>query len=122
MAIEQANTAKLIIRTIVLTYPNYLCNNEQKGDFLMYKSFYLELVRPIWSEYGQDITFEMVSEGQAAALYICEPFDDPLSSFSPTRLWRTFEKLNKRDGLNLVVPDSGSSTLVPKAVVISRTA
>ncbi|KAI1421249.1 hypothetical protein F5Y12DRAFT_38789 [Xylaria sp. FL1777] len=111
MAIEKANTAKLVIRTIVLTYPNYLCNNEQKDDFPRYKLYYLELIRPIWSEYDQNITFEMVSEGQAAALYICEPFDDPLYSFSRTRLWRTFEKLNKRDGLNLVVPDSGSSTL-----------
>ncbi|TGJ82504.1 hypothetical protein E0Z10_g6272 [Xylaria hypoxylon] len=100
------------IETVVLTYPNYLCNGEEEDDFDKYSSYYLGLIRPIWMRHKPFIHFEFVSEGQAAALYVCEPFSDDLPSIDPMAFWKPLiEGQIEHHGLNLVVADAGSSTL-----------
>ncbi|KAJ8129064.1 hypothetical protein O1611_g4570 [Lasiodiplodia mahajangana] len=73
-------------------------------------------MRELWSAYEaatyQRITFQVISEGQATALYVCEPFSDPSSTFDRPQLWANFLDLEQQSGLNIVVADHGSSTLV----------
>ncbi|KAI0103270.1 hypothetical protein GGR51DRAFT_524426, partial [Nemania sp. FL0031] len=114
-AVKRADTAGLTICTVILTHPNYLCEAEREGDFEKYRSLYIRLMRELWSAYEaatyQRITFQVISEGQATALYVCEPFSDPSSTFDRPQLWANFLDLDKQSGLNIVVADHGSSTL-----------
>lgn len=110
MALEKARSASLIIKLIVLTYPYYL--EGDSIDFEDYLSSYLNLARPLWD--GHDVSFESMSEGQAATIYLCEPFQDPAGSFDSRRLAEVLRGLQEEApcGLNLVVADGGSSSLV----------
>lgn len=70
---------------------------------------YLELIRPV---FGADLKYDTASEGQAAAFYMCEPFDD-VTGLSRIRL-RTSELFGdvRSTCKNLTFVDVGSSTLV----------
>lgn len=99
------------IKKLILSYPCYLHRRQREGDFAKFVEFLLRLICPIWA--GQYLTdIEMVSEGQATTLYITEEFDDPLGLFRRADLWDSISDMNKREGMNLVVVDSGSSSLV----------
>ncbi|KAI1364575.1 hypothetical protein F5Y08DRAFT_339490 [Xylaria arbuscula] len=107
--LEQARSLNVTIKFIVITYPNYLASQSRSGDHELYLKRYLSLLAPLW---GEEIHFETVSEGQAAANYICERFEDPYSALHRrTRQETLFRGLNPDLGLNLLVVDGGASTL-----------
>ncbi|CAJ2503096.1 Uu.00g104900.m01.CDS01 [Anthostomella pinea] len=109
-AIAAAAGQKVTIRSVVLTYPNYLCpSNYHSGSFETYLDTYIGLMRSIWAD---DMHIETASEGQAAAIYICEPYHDVYGTDSQEERHRTlFADLDKQKGLNLLVVDTGASTL-----------
>lgn len=82
--------------------------DECKRGFDRYIEHIIRLFRPIW---GLGIQFEYGSEAQCVALFICELFNDALSSLKREKLWERFGGFDKSQGLNVVVLDGGSSTL-----------
>lgn len=107
---KQAKNLNVKIKVIVVTYPNYLASQVQSGDHERYLKKYLSPLRPLWDH---DIRFKTVSEGQVAANYICEWFEDLYSSSGRRERHETlFKGLNPDLGLNLLVVDVGASTLV----------
>ncbi|KAI0506700.1 hypothetical protein F5B22DRAFT_622952 [Xylaria bambusicola] len=107
--LEQARASKVSIKSIIVTYPNYLASPSQSGDLDRYLEKYFELLCPLWEK---GIQFETVSEGQAAATYICERYEDPFSSSCRKKRHETlFKDLDLDLGLNLLVVDVGASTL-----------
>ncbi|KAJ2999312.1 hypothetical protein NUW58_g31 [Xylaria curta] len=94
------------VEDVVITYPNWLCSFEGHADFDKYISFYLELMRPLWP--GAE--FNTVSEGQAAANYVCEPWKDAQNSFRRSDVWDQFEGLNMRVGVPICIFDHGGSS------------
>lgn len=109
MALIQARNNGVQITSIVVTYPNYLCAYEGSKDFDKYMDWLLRILRSIW---GDSTKFRVMSEGQAAALYICEPFFDAVTGSIRPQVETLFEGLNKKEWINLIVVDSGSSSLV----------
>lgn len=110
MALAKARDAGLDIRKMNLTYPDFIWEMQEDTDlFDKYRNYYLRHMHDLW---GQDMPTQMSMEGHSTAVYVCEPFEDALSSVERSRLWRRFRGLDLRSGLNLVVVDSGSSTLV----------
>ncbi|KAI0416114.1 hypothetical protein F5X98DRAFT_388384 [Xylaria grammica] len=107
-ASEQMQSCGVQARVVVLTYPNFLFSREKSRDFEKYMDHYLALIRPI---FGLDLQYETASEGQAAALYLCEPFDD-VAGYSRVKL-RTRELFGdvRSVGRSITIVDVGSSTL-----------
>ncbi|KAI1133248.1 hypothetical protein F5Y10DRAFT_228590 [Nemania abortiva] len=106
---KQASEFGVEIKVVVLTYPNYLCAYEKNGDFDRYMEKYLSFMRFVW---GDEVKFKAVSEGQAAAAYICEEFYDSLGSRrGEFRQRDLFRDLDRENGLNLLIVDAGASTL-----------
>lgn len=81
MSLVQAERNGVTIGTLVLTYPHYLFASQGRHDFDSYMDCYLELLLRVW---GQHVKYRIVSEGQAVALYTCEPFFDSVSGRSKT--------------------------------------
>lgn len=107
-AIAKAQSCKVTIKVVVLTYPNYLCPREGYRYFDKYIEKYIALVRSIW---GDTVRYETASEGQAAAAYICAQFDDPITTSHDQRNAKLFQGLRQGTELNLLVVDGGASTL-----------
>ncbi|KAI3317908.1 hypothetical protein HD806DRAFT_550097 [Xylariaceae sp. AK1471] len=99
-AIDRAFTASLVIQTIVLTYPNYLCEAENEYDFDQYRSFNLYLIRPLWIVYEEandlHIQFKTVSERQTTAIHVCKPFEDVAATFTRAKPWTGLEDFDTR--------------------------
>ena len=109
-ALWRAEALGLRIRTIVLSYPSWLCEHEYHKDWDLYRNCYLNLMRPLWPG---DTIFTMCSEGQAVAQYITENFHDSIGTSERKRLWDLIRSANSTDqGMELVVVDCGSSSLV----------
>lgn len=127
VAQDQALISNIAIKTIVLSFPHYLCEKENEIDpdkkyynLDKYLNYYQVLMSEIWTDYP-DIKFEFVGEGQAAALYLCEPSTDG-DSLDRQKVWQTFEDLrfhtqNSMSWLPLAVIDGGSSSQVRSTVV-----
>lgn len=122
MAVEQAHLSGMCIQNITLSFPNYLCDlaketdpDSKYYDLDKYRDHYLNIMWEVWADYPHLKTISFVSEGQAAALYICETYggDDSLNR---RRIWTKFEDVITKDGdsrwLPLAVVDSGSSSMV----------
>lgn len=105
MALQKAESANLSIEWLVLSFPNYLCEG---GWHDQYMSYYLKLILPLWP----DVEIRMCSEGQCAALYVCEPFDDPLNTMNRKKFWQDLSDMKKEGAINLLVADNRGSTLV----------
>lgn len=119
MALAKASDAGLQIDKINLTYPDFIWETIEDSDlFDKYRKYYLKLMGSLW---GQEMPMQMSMEGHSTAVYVCEPFEDALSSVERTRLWQRFRGLDLRAGLNQVVVDSGSSTLVCPIIPAVRT-
>ena len=78
-ALQTAKTHNLEIKTIVLTYPNYLCVDEKNHYFEKYLEYYEGMVRSVWGDDPRGdgpprYKYETISEGQATAAYNCNPF------------------------------------------------
>lgn len=110
-ALVQATNINVVIKRLIPTYPSYLCSNQEDDDIDRYMSLYRKLILPLWS--AQDITVHFVSEGQAAALYVCEPIWDSHNTFRRSNLWEFLQDPDDRNKpLHIAVSDNGSSTLV----------
>ncbi|KAI0529846.1 hypothetical protein GGR58DRAFT_285448 [Xylaria digitata] len=107
-ALEAMQSSGVQARVVVLTYPNYLFTHEKSRDFDKYMDRYLALIRPI---FGENLRYETASEGQAAALYLCEPFDDA-AGYSGIKL-RARELFGepRSTSKNITIVDVGSSTI-----------
>lgn len=114
-AIQTAENGGRRIDTLVTTYPNFLGSSEVRvgrsgrSPFAQYMDTLDELNSEIWPDITQRYT---VSEGQGAAVYAVELFDDPLCGVNFRARRELFEGMrNKEDGLHLLVADFGSSSL-----------
>lgn len=74
-ALAQAARSTVEIAIVAVTYPNYLFENTNSRQFDAYVDCYLESLFAVWG----DIKYRVVSEGQAAGIYICQPFVDSIS-------------------------------------------
>ncbi|KAI1748318.1 hypothetical protein F4782DRAFT_534539 [Xylaria castorea] len=74
--------------------------------------FYLSLIEPIWEEH--DVTIYFVSEGQAAAVYVCEPVTDAASQYEyGDTLWNRLRDQDFLvDSMKIAVFDSGGGTFI----------
>lgn len=109
MALLQAGSTRVRIRTIVITYPNYVFKNEGSKDFDRFLDTYLSIILPVW---GPDVKFRVTSEGQAVALYVCVPFFDTVRGTIRQQINALFEGLDKTSYINLMIVDQGSSSMV----------
>ncbi|KAK7698825.1 hypothetical protein SLS64_012176 [Diaporthe eres] len=110
MALAQAERNQLTITTVILTYPNYLL-----GNFNRYINCYLDLVKPIW---GPAVRYRIMSEGQAAALYICVPSYSDVRGAVGKQVADLFEGLGGDTQAELLVVDSGSSSVNIQSVCV----
>lgn len=110
----QAQLARsfLFVTTLVITYPNYLFENENTRDFDQFIDFYYRLIKPIWG----NIHYRVCSEGQAVAVYLCVPFVDSISGQIRKQVEQLFSHLRKASWVNLIIVDSGSSSVVRPSV------
>lgn len=107
--LEKAADLNLVIKHIILTHPNFLCEHEEKESFRRFKDHYRRLIRGVW---GRDIEVSFSSEGQSIAVYICKTVKDSLGVNRKRLLRHLFPDFKDGEGCALVVADSGSSTLV----------
>ena len=107
MAMQHAANAGVQIKTIVRTYPSYLCTSEQSGDLDKYMTYYDKITSELWP----GVKYETISEGNGAALFVSEAFHDPIFATNHTERRKFFEEMDRENGLNLIVADSGSSSL-----------
>lgn len=114
MAVIQANRIKRIIQTIVLSYPNYLWQNEGPDQFQKYFAYMVYIMQIVWGDYaakhGIEINYRSISEGQAMAVYITELFKDP--HLVREKLLKPFQGVDPKKGVIIVVVDCGSTTIV----------
>ncbi|KAL2272533.1 hypothetical protein FJTKL_06330 [Diaporthe vaccinii] len=115
MALLQAGSNRVRIRTIVVTYPNYVFENEGSKDFDRFLDTYLSILLPVW---GPDVKFRVTSEGQAVALYVCVPFFDTVRGTIRQQIKALFEGLDKTSYINLMIVDQGSSSMNIQSVCI----
>lgn len=108
LAQAQARQMGVHISHIALTYPNFLCENEEDGDFKNYMSTYVALMREVWPEIRN---FYWISEGQSAATYLTEVYDDPAFALDARKKEELYRDLKNDYGLNVVVADFGSTSL-----------
>lgn len=101
MALQEAKSRNLYIVTIVLSYPNYLC--EQRGEpdlerryynLDSYRRYYTDCMRTVWEDYP-DMVYEFISEGYSASIYVCELFDDENNTLDRARLWSEVSHMMK---------------------------
>lgn len=125
MAMEEAETSNVEIRTIVISFPHYLCERKHEIDpekrfynLSKYLDHYIRLILEVWEGHPYPLRIEVIGEGQAAALYVCEgtTHDNVLKR---RRIWDQFKDLitcNDGEGsaswLPLLIADNGSSSLV----------
>ncbi|KAK7735973.1 hypothetical protein SLS63_003491 [Diaporthe eres] len=74
-AADKARRASRFITNIVVTYPNYLCEDERADDFILYLTFHDELITSIWPNVTRRYA---ISEGQGGGIHATSDFDDPL--------------------------------------------
>lgn len=98
----------LEVAMLAITYPNYLIPNESSKDFDLYVNLYTELLTVVWG----NIKFRIISEGQAAATYICTPLQDLESGAQKQQVGRLFNGLNKETWITLWIFDHGGSSVV----------
>lgn len=95
-ALDLAEAKNVEITAIVLTYPNFLHADEDHPPFNQYINTYMDLMRGVW---GDKIQIEVASEGQAAACYICEQFQDPFGDMGrKQRHEKLFQDFDKKKG------------------------
>lgn len=124
MAEEQAKLSGIAIQDIILSFPNYLCDlvretdpDSKYYDLDKYRDYYLDMMWDVWADRSPlNLNIGFISEGQAAALYICETYSGD-DSLNQKRIWAKFEDVitETSEGsrwLPLVVVDSGSSSMV----------
>ncbi|KAF7539906.1 hypothetical protein G7054_g1756 [Neopestalotiopsis clavispora] len=105
---EQAEEQELNVEHIVLSYPHYLLRNGGQKETDKYMSYYTRLMQRIW---GEHIQFNSVKEGFALSLYLSEPFDEGTSFLSRKALSKLYSKVDRTQGLNLVIIDMGGSSM-----------
>lgn len=98
----------MTITMLAVTYPKYLFENTNSRQFDAYVDCYLEILLAVW----EDIKYRVVSKGQAAAIYICQPFIDSVSGVVQQQVARLFDVLNKNSWVSPLVVDSGGSSVV----------
>ncbi|KAI0410385.1 hypothetical protein F5X98DRAFT_381867 [Xylaria grammica] len=113
MALQQSDADGLTIDTIVLSFPNYLCEKEDTGDFNKYIDYYLLLMRQAWKEHEGTLEFLIASEGQAGGAYVVSSFKDALGEDQRALIWdRDLKDLKRCAGsVPLLMLDWGSSGL-----------
>lgn len=65
----------------------------------------------ITSELWPGVKYETISEGNGVALFVSEAFYDPIFATNHMERRKFFEEMDRENGLNLIVADSGSSSL-----------
>ncbi|KAK8109211.1 hypothetical protein PG984_015012 [Apiospora sp. TS-2023a] len=103
-----AELCEVKIKSVVVTYPNYLSDEDTHACVTQYTDALLGIVRPIWGEHP---LYQTASEGQATAVYVVTRFDDNDSAKKQKhRLRNLFQDLDTSQTLNLLVADNGGST------------
>lgn len=96
MALKHAARNTVRIKSLIPSYPNYLLENEGGKDF----------------DRCMDCLLGVISEGQAVAIYVCVPFFDNAYGRVRAHVEKLFEGMEGRSWVNLLVTDSGSSSVV----------
>lgn len=108
--VKQANNSRspLLVDTLVITLPNYLCGSESPRDFSTVLDYYYELLDEVWPE----IRFRYaITEGEAVSTYVTQEFDDLINSIDSEPRKRVFQGMKEGDSKNLLVVDAGGSSL-----------
>lgn len=118
--VGRADINGLTVAMIVLSHPSYLTDPRRSSDLDKYRGYYLGLMRPIWAPYeirtGVRIEIGWISEGQGTANYICEDYDDQFGGFDRAAFWANFTSFDRTQGINFLICDQGSSTMVGNGV------
>lgn len=107
---------------IGLSYPNYIRDKEEEGDFQRVESLFRDIVRVVWPHIV-DVTF--VTEGQGPAHYIFEPAKDNGNLFEQERLWNELG-LGANAGtpvdhiIHMLIVEQGSSSTNLHLVTVER--
>lgn len=141
MAESEAQDQGLLIQSHICSCPNYLCEWEDEEDTEFryydvekYQAYYRLRMEVAWADSLFPLHIQWIMEGQAAGLYICEPFRDINAMFSARKMWEELEDLiygeespeddrseaeaeaeaesTKINWLNMLIVDNGSSSLV----------
>lgn len=122
MALNRVCLLKATITEVILTYPNFLSGGEHTGDFRKFCHFYVDLIYGVWKAQRPCPSFELVSEGRAVALHVCEAFsvEDADCLFNRTAFFAELQDLVVGGSLNLKFFDGGGSTVVSPSSVLSE--
>lgn len=106
MVLREARLLGKNIASVILSYPNYLCEGKGERDpdkryynLTKYLAYYCKIMQMVWPA---SMPFQWISECQATAWYICEPFTDANSTLDRITMWREVEKLLQ---VALLLPD-----------------
>ncbi|KAI0520729.1 hypothetical protein F5B22DRAFT_644478 [Xylaria bambusicola] len=116
-ALVQATSINVAIKRLVLTYPTYLCEDQEVDDVNKYMELYRKLIIPLWSEcditvYFLLLEFKFATRGTSVSRDVCEPTFNSHNTFRRSSLWEFLQDPDEKNKpLNIAVADNGSSTL-----------
>ncbi|RYC65939.1 hypothetical protein CHU98_g285 [Xylaria longipes] len=94
-ALDHARGPMIAVKHVIFIYPSYLLENEQEDDFEKFRNFHSDLIRGVWDM--EELAIHFVSEGRAAALYVCEPTIEDQNAYKHSGLWGQFRELHQRN-------------------------
>lgn len=110
IAENHARKCKMTIETLSSSFPHYLCKNEGDKDFIKFIKYLDKFANELWPKVKRQYS---ISEGQAAAVFATNDFDDPIQGVDPDGRRELVEGLgvDESGGLNLLIVDGGGSSL-----------